>query len=184
MRLSFLGATRTVTGSKYLITVNNKNILVDCGLYQGYKDLRVRNWQNPPVDPKDIHAIILSHAHIDHSGYIPLIVKRGFTGKIYCTRGTQDLCAILLPDCGHLEEEDAKRANRHGYSKHKPALPLYTREEAIQSLEQFTSLEYKSPLLLLKKLKVTLLPAGHILGSSMIKLEYEGKSVLFTGDLG
>lgn len=184
MQLTFLGATHTVTGSKYLITYNDKKILVDCGLYQGYRELRERNWQPLPVAPKDIDAIILTHAHIDHTGYIPLMVKNGFTGKIYCSYGTQDLCALLLPDSGHLQEEDAMHANKHGYSRHHPALPLYTREDAQRSLEQFYPLNFKQPFKLFDDLTVELFPAGHIIGSSLVYLSWQEKSLLFTGDLG
>lgn len=184
MELLFLGATRTVTGSKYLVTVNKEKILIDCGLYQGYKELRARNWHKLPVEAKDLDAIILTHAHIDHSGYIPLIVKNGYTGKIYCTRATRDLCAILLPDCGYLEEEDARRANKYGYSKHKPALPLYTRQEAIQSLEQFITVDYETKFQVLDEVSVKLHPAGHILGSAFVHLEHNDKSIIFTGDMG
>lgn len=111
MQITFLGATRTVTGSKYLISVDSKKILIDCGLYQGYKELRLRNWDNLPVKPSEINAVILTHAHIDHSGYLPVLIKHGFKGKIYCSHGTKDLCAILLTDSGHIHEEDAKRAS-------------------------------------------------------------------------
>src|SRR5665648_146839 len=125
MELQFLGAAKTVTGSKYLIKAGNKKILIDCGLFQGHKPLRLRNWQPLPLDAASIDCVILSHAHIDHSGYIPLLVKNGFRGKIYCSKATLDLCAILLPDSGHLQEEEAALANRLNYSKHHPALPLY-----------------------------------------------------------
>lgn len=184
MQITFLGATKTVTGSKYLITVDSKKILVDCGLFQGYKELRLRNWNKLPIDPHQIDAVILTHAHIDHSGYLPLLVKNGFKGKIYCTQGTKDLCAILLPDSGHIQEEDANRANKYHYSKHKPALPLYTREEAIRAIDQFSPIDFNEPTQLFDSLTVTLLPAGHIIGSSLVKLEHKNKSLLFTGDLG
>jgi|SRR5579885_173873 metallo-beta-lactamase family protein len=184
MQITFLGAARTVTGSRYLISINNKKILVDCGLYQGHKELRLRNWTRLPVDPKSIDAVILTHAHIDHSGYIPVLIKNGFSGRIYCTQGTKDLCAILLPDCGHLEEEDANRANRYGYSKHKPALPLYTREDALRALDFFSPLTFDKPFPIVDGLIVTLLPAGHIIGSSIVRLTYNNKTIIFTGDLG
>ena len=135
MRITFLGATQTVTGSKYLIEYGGKKILVDCGLFQGPKELRQRNWETLPINPKNIDAVILTHAHIDHSGYLPLLVKNGFRGKIFCSEATFDLCKILLTDSGFLQEEDANRANRYGYSKHKPALPLYTEKEAENSLK-------------------------------------------------
>ena len=135
--LQFLGATGTVTGSKYLVRFDNFTVLVDCGLFQGWKQLRLRNREPLPVAPDKIDAVILTHAHIDHSGYIPLLVKQGFTGPIYCTQATAKLCEILLPDSGHLQEEDAFFANRHGFSRHNPALPLYTVEDAKRSLLQF-----------------------------------------------
>ena len=131
MELEFLGATGTVTGSKYLATHNGRRVLVDCGLFQGYKQLRLRNWAPLPVAPSEIDAVILTHAHIDHTGYLPLLVRDGFRGPIYCTSATRDLCRILLPDSGRLQEEDTAHANRHGYSKHLPAQPLYTEADAI-----------------------------------------------------
>lgn len=184
MQLTFLGATQTVTGSKYLITINSKKILVDCGLFQGYKELRLRNWQRLPIDPHDIDAVILTHAHIDHTGYLPLLVKSGFSGRIYCTQGTKDLCSILLPDSGHIQEEDAKFANKYNYSKHKPALPLYTMEDGIRALDQFYPIRFDEPYQLFKTLSLTFFPAGHIIGSSLVRLEHENKSILFSGDLG
>lgn len=184
MKITFLGATQTVTGSKYLITVDSKKVLVDCGLFQGHKELRLRNWNKLPIDPRDIDAVILTHAHIDHSGYLPLLVKNGFKGKIYCTRGTKELCAILLPDSGYLQEEDANRANKYGYSKHHPALPLYTMQDGKRALEQFVVCHFDEPIELFKSLSVKFLPAGHILGSSIVYLESHHQSVLFTGDLG
>ena len=124
MRIQFLGGTGTVTGSKYLLTSGRARILVDCGLFQGYKQLRLRNWARLPVEPAKLDAVVLTHAHLDHSGYLPLLVKNGFKGKIFCTGATFDLCKILLPDSGHLQEEDAAAANRHGYTQHSPAMPL------------------------------------------------------------
>jgi metallo-beta-lactamase family protein len=128
MQITFLGAAQTVTGSKYLLSVDSKKILIDCGLFQGYKELRLRNWDKFFINPAEIDAVIITHAHIDHTGYLPLLVKNGFKGKIYASPGTKALCAILLPDSGYLQEEEARNANKFGYSKHKPALPLYTQE--------------------------------------------------------
>src|SRR5690606_16760969 len=128
MQLQFLGATGTVTGSKYLLRHRGSALLVDCGLFQGFKQLRLRNWAPLPVRVTDIDAIVLTHAHIDHSGYVPRLVNQGFRGTVYCSEATYDLCRILLPDSGHLQEDEADYANRHGFSRHKPALPLYTRE--------------------------------------------------------
>ena len=137
MWLQFLGATDTVTGSKYLVQDGNFSLLVDCGLFQGYKPLRLRNWSMLPVEPSSIGAVILTHAHIDHSGYLPLLARQGFSGKVYCSAATFDLCRILLPDSGYLQEEEAAFANRHRLSKHSPALPLYTRDDAERCLKLF-----------------------------------------------
>ena len=128
--LQFLGAAGTVTGSKFLVRLGDRQILVDCGLFQGLKELRLRNWAAPRFDPATIDAVVLTHAHIDHSGYLPLLTRRGFKGPIYCMPGTQSLLRVLLPDAAHLQEEEAEAANRHGYSKHKPALPLFTAADA------------------------------------------------------
>lgn len=184
MQITFMGAAQTVTGSKYLITTKSQKILIDCGLYQGYKELRMRNWSNLPLDPAEIDAVVLTHAHIDHSGYLPLLVKNGFKGKIFSTRGSKDLCAILLPDSGHIQEEDVMRANKYGYSKHHPALPLYTKDEGLRTIDHFHTLEYENKYELFKSINVTLLPAGHIIGSAIVRLEIEGKTIVFTGDLG
>ncbi|HUK56335.1 MAG TPA: MBL fold metallo-hydrolase [Nitrospiria bacterium] len=184
MDLTFLGATGTVTGSKYLIASGSKKVLVDCGLFQGFKQLRLRNWESLPVHPAEIDAVVLTHAHLDHSGYLPLLVKEGFSGKIHCTPGTRDLCAILLPDSGYLQEEDAEHANKHRYSKHAPARPLYTQQDALRSLRQFAILDFDRDLDLGGGLTVKLMPAGHILGSAFVFLKNNETSVLFSGDLG
>lgn len=185
MKLSFLGGTGTVTGSKYLLTLNNnKKILIDCGLFQGYKELRLRNWAPPPFDPKTIDAVILTHAHIDHSGYLPLLVKNGFKGDIYCTFGTKDLCSILLPDSGYLHEKDAYLANKYGYSKHHPALPLYTIADAESALKQFTPQDYSKEISLFDDISFQFIRAGHIIGSAYVRLNFLNKSILFTGDMG
>jgi metallo-beta-lactamase family protein len=182
--IQFLGATGTVTGSKYLIEHRGRGILVDCGLFQGYKPLRLKNWAPFPCDPARIECVILTHAHIDHSGYLPLLAKNGFSGPVYCTEATRDLCQILLPDSGHLQEEEAGYANRRGYSKHRPALPLYTREDAERCLGQFRPIAFGQEFQLGNELTLRLSPAGHILGSSFVTLSTPQTSVLFSGDIG
>jgi metallo-beta-lactamase family protein len=184
VELRFLGATGTVTGSKYLIEHNGFRLLVDCGLFQGLKELRLRNWADIPVAPDSLDAVILTHAHLDHSGYLPLLVKRGFSGPVYCSTGTHDLCSILLPDSGYLQEADAERANRYSYTKHKPAKPLYTEEEARFSLRQFSPAEIGTPHRLADDLTFTLERSGHILGSSFVRISAGGTSIVFSGDLG
>lgn len=184
MQIQFLGAAGTVTGSKYLVTSKTTRVLVDCGLFQGLKQLRLRNWAALPVDPSSIAAVVLTHAHLDHSGYVPLLVKQGFRGRIYCTPATFELCRLLLPDSGHLQEEDAEYANRHGFSKHHPALPLYTEEEAERSLRQFHTVGYDIPIDLGGGLSAQFAPSGHILGSAFVTLTDESRQVVFSGDLG
>jgi metallo-beta-lactamase family protein len=183
MQLSFLGATGTVTGSKCLLTLGAKKILVDCGLFQGYKELRLRNWSKLPINPADIDAVILTHAHIDHSGYLPLLVKNGFKGPIYSTLATKELCAILLPDSGYLHEEEAKYANKYGFSKHKPALPLYTKEDAEKVLPQFVPMDFDKTYSLFDS-NLKFLRAGHILGAAFVQIICQNKSIVFTGDIG
>jgi metallo-beta-lactamase family protein len=188
MKLTFLGATETVTGSKFLLETDDRRVLIDCGLFQGAKQLRLRNWEDPPVDPKSVDAIILTHAHIDHTGYLPRFVAQGYQGPIYATSATVDLARILLPDAGHLQEEEARFRNKHQLSKHKPALPLYTVDDAIASLEMLRAVKYRELVTLSPTLGFDLLPAGHILGSSFVRFR-EGagdsqKTVLFTGDIG
>lgn len=184
MQLTFLGAAGTVTGSKYLVQAGRTRLLVDCGLFQGFKQLRLRNWAPLPVDPASIDTVLLTHAHLDHSGYIPLLVKHGFTGRVLCTEATRDLSALLLPDSGFLQEQDAAFANRHGFSKHRPALPLYTLKDAEASLARFSAVPFRTEHRMGKNLSVRFLPAGHILGAAMIELRYRGSTILFSGDLG
>jgi metallo-beta-lactamase family protein len=184
VHVTFLGAAGTVTGSKYLVRAGRSRLLVDCGLFQGFKQLRLRNWAPLPVDPAGVDAVVLTHAHLDHSGYIPLLVKHGFTGPVLCTEATRDLCGLLLPDSGFLQEQDAAFANRHGFSKHRPALPLYTLKDAETALAQFHTVPFRAQHRMSKNLSVRFLPAGHILGAAMIELSYGGKTVLFSGDLG
>lgn len=184
MRITFLGATNTVTGSKFLLSVGSKKILIDCGLFQGLKELRLRNWNKFPIDPHTIDSVVLTHAHIDHSGYLPLLVKNGFTGSIYCSGATKDLCSVLLPDSGFLQEEEARFANKYGYTKHKPAIPLYTRADAEKSLSQFRSMDFRKNYKLEDEIHMSLIPAGHILGASFIQVKHYNTNVLFSGDLG
>jgi metallo-beta-lactamase family protein len=184
MKLTFLGATGTVTGSKYLIDAGETRLLVDCGLFQGYKQLRLRNWSPLPVPAASIDAVVLTHAHLDHSGYLPLLAKNGFRGKVYCTQATLDLCDILLPDSGYLQEEQAAFANRHGFSKHKPALPLYTQEDARRCLRLLEPVEFEQEFKLSERLTLRLLPSGHILGAALALLRTTSTSTLFSGDLG
>ncbi|MDP1530252.1 MBL fold metallo-hydrolase [Rhodoferax sp.] len=182
--ITFLGGASTVTGSKYLVQHDGKRLLVDCGLFQGYKQLRLRNWNPLPVPPDQIHAVLLTHAHLDHSGYLPLLAKEGFTGHVYASRGTRDLCRILWPDSGHIQEEDAAFANRHGFSKHAPALPLYTRQDALDALHLLKAVEFDKTINLMPGWKASFSSAGHILGASSILLEVAGRRILFSGDLG
>jgi metallo-beta-lactamase family protein len=183
-KLTFLGAAGTVTGSKYLLDTGKRRILVDCGLFQGFKQLRLRNWAPLPLDINALDAVVLTHAHIDHSGYLPLLVRRGFKGRVYCTRATRDLCGIMLPDAGHLEERAAEDANRHRYSKHDPALPLFTEEDARKALRQFRPLDFAEDFALGDGLTLNFRYAGHILGAAMAEFERGGRRILFSGDLG
>ena len=184
MKLQFLGATDTVTGSKYLLQHDKSRVLVDCGLFQGYKLLRLRNWAPPPVKPASIDAVILTHAHIDHSGYLPLLARQGFHGKVFCTPATYDLCRILLPDSGHLQEEEAEYTNRHKLSKHKEALPLYTRDDALQCLKLFHPIPYGTDWQPAPGLHARMTPSGHMAGSSFVRLDDGSRSILFSGDIG
>ena len=184
MKIKFLGAAGTVTGSKYLLDIDRRRYLVDCGSFQGMKELRDRNWREFDVPPESIQAIFVTHAHIDHTGYIPRLAKMGFSGPIYCSKGTFELAKILLPDSGHLQEEEAFFANKHGYSLHKPALPLYTREDAEASLKLFNPIDFHQPLVVNNELTATFNRAGHILGASCILLEARGKRIAFSGDVG
>jgi metallo-beta-lactamase family protein len=184
LRLTFLGGVETVTGSKYLVETGERRILVDCGLFQGFKQLRLRNWAPLPVDPKSIDMVVLTHAHLDHTGYLPLLIKHGFTGPVICTEATRDLCAILLPDSGHLQEKDAEFANRHGFSKHRPALPLYTQKDAEAALASFKPIDFNEQQLLARNIQLRFLPAGHILGAAIVELLVDGMKIVFSGDIG
>jgi len=184
VNITFLGGAGTVTGSKYLVRHGPESLLVDCGLFQGYKPLRLRNWTPLPVAPNQIDAVVLTHAHLDHSGYLPLLVKEGFAGHAYATSGTRDLCRILLPDSGHIQEEDAAFANRHGFSKHAPALPLYTRQDALDCLPRLQAVDFGKTFQPIPGWSATFFTAGHILGAASVLLEVAGRRILFSGDLG
>ena len=182
--LQFLGATNTVTGSRYLVRSNGRAVLVDCGLFQGFKQLRLRNWAKPTFDPRSIDAVVLTHAHVDHSGYIPVLAKLGFKGRVYATPATFELCKILLPDSGFLQEEQARFENRHGISKHKPALPLYTKEDAERSLELFETVKLDKAFEPARGIAAQFSRAGHLLGAASVRIQTSDSSVLFSGDVG
>jgi len=184
VNIHFLGGAGTVTGSKYLVEHQGQRLLVDCGLFQGYKELRLRNWSHFPVAATDIDAVVLTHAHLDHSGYLPLLNRMGYRGPVYATPATCDLCAILLPDSGHIQEEDAAYLNRHGLSKHTPALPLYTKQDALFSLHLLKAMSPRKSFSPLPGWQATFHPAGHILGAASLLLEVAGRRILFSGDLG
>jgi metallo-beta-lactamase family protein len=184
IQLSFLGAAGTVTGSKYLVENPDSAILVDCGLFQGFKALRLRNRAPLPFDPRSIESVVVTHAHLDHSGALPLLARQGFAGNIFCSRATVDLCGILLPDSGHLQGKDAEFANRHGFSRHKPALPLYTERDAGKTLEFLRPLPFDQDKALEGGATARLRRAGHILGAASLQLDWAGRTIVFSGDLG
>lgn len=182
LELTFLGATGTVTGSKHLLTAGDARVLVDCGLFQGYKQLRLRNWSAPPV--RDLDAVVLTHAHLDHSGYLPRLVRAGFRGPVYCTRATAALCGLLLPDSAFLQELDASYANKKGFSKHQPAEPLYTVADAERALELLRTVDFGARFDLPGGLTGSFTRAGHILGAGSLLVDDGRRKVLFSGDLG
>ena len=182
--LQFLGGAGTVTGSKYLLTFNEKKILVDCGLFQGLKSLRLKNWDRFPMDASQIDAILLTHAHIDHSGYIPRLINEGFRGEIYSTSATRDVCEILLPDCGYLMEEEAAYLNKIGRTKHRPALPLFTFKNAKTSLKFFEEVKFGEKKELSPELSFEFRYAGHILGAASVIVTLGTSKIAFTGDIG
>lgn len=182
--ISFLGAAETVTGSRYLVESDRSRVLVDCGLFQGYKKLRERNWAPPGFTAASVDAVVLTHAHLDHSGYLPCLLKAGFAGPIYCTPGTRDLLAILLPDAGYLQEEEAKFAARAGFSKHPNPLPLFTREDAKRCLDLVKVVPYDEELGVTSEVSARFSRAGHIVGSASVRLQLPGASIGFSGDIG
>ncbi|MEP7270663.1 MAG: MBL fold metallo-hydrolase [Acidobacteriota bacterium] len=187
--IQFLGATETVTGSRHLVEVDGYRVLIDCGLFQGLKALRKRNWDPFPVNPASINAVILTHAHIDHTGYLPRLVRDGFSGPVYATPGSTELARILLPDSARLQEEEAAYANRRGYSKHSIALPLYTEANANAALRLLESVNYETRVNLTKDISFEFIGAGHILGSgfvslNVIKKDGQSRRLLLTGDIG
>ena len=190
--IEFWGGVGTVTGSKYLVQTNRARVLVDCGMFQGLKELRERNWQDPPFKPGSLNAVLITHAHIDHTGYLPRLVQQGFRGPVYCSKGTADLLKILLPDAGRLQEEDADYRNRHKLTKHTPALPLYTEKDAYAALELVKPVPNTGePIEVAPGIRGSFRIAGHILGSSLVLLELDhaladgqGRRILFSGDLG
>jgi metallo-beta-lactamase family protein len=184
MKLTFLGAAGTVTGSKYLVESGSRRILVDCGLFQGRKRLRERNWRPFSPDPATLDAVVLTHAHLDHSGYLPVIARSGFRGPVYCTAATCDLLGILLPDSAWLQEEEAEFANRHGFSKHSPALPLYTQADAQRALQLLRPVAWSTRVSPVPDLELEFSPAGHLLGAASVLVQTVSRRILFSGDLG
>ncbi|MBX3245025.1 MAG: MBL fold metallo-hydrolase [Acidobacteria bacterium] len=191
-KITFLGGVGTVTGSKYLVEHNEKKILVDCGLFQGFRELRERNWEEPFFDPQSLDAIIITHAHIDHTGYLPRVVRLGFIGPVYTSRATNDLLKILLPDSGRLQEEDADYRNRHELTRHSPALPLYDEKDAKETLKLIHPVPNNGQAVhVCEGMRASFLVAGHIMGASLVLLEIDGAAddggtlkFLFSGDLG
>jgi metallo-beta-lactamase family protein len=184
MKVAFLGGVDTVTGSRYLVEAGGRRVLVDCGLFQGPKKLRERNWRDPPFDPRALDAVVLTHAHIDHSGYLPRLCKSGYGGPVFCTPPTKDLLQLLLPDAGRLQEEEAQHANKGRYAHHDPALPLFTREDAERCLAQLAPVEFAEHFAPTSGIRTRFTPAGHILGAACVALEAGATSIAFSGDVG
>lgn len=183
MNITFYGATATVTGSKYLLETNESRFLIDCGMFQGYKNLRNRNWSPLPFNINTIDAVFLTHAHLDHSGMIPILYKGGYRGPVYSTFATFELCKLLLPDSGHLQEEEARFRNKHGLTKHEVAKPLYDLKTAQESLSLFKPVPFDQSFQI-KDSMVSFYPAGHILGAASVRMSSANKSIVFTGDVG
>ena len=184
MHIHFLGAAGTVTGSKYLVDTGVRKILIDCGLFQGLKELRAKNWEYPPVNVVDIDAVLLTHGHMDHTGYLPRLVKQGFKGPIYGTNPTLDIAKIILNDSAKIQEQEAERANKEGYSKHNPAKPLYDLKDVEKTVPYFKGVPPSQWLPILKNVKVRFQYNGHILGATYIELDINGKRFVFSGDIG
>lgn len=184
VRVTFHGAAKTVTGSRHLLEVHSEKVLIDCGLFQGKKELRLKNWEAPEFDPAELTAIVLTHAHVDHTGYLPYVVRHGFKGPIYCTQATADLLELLLLDTAHLQEEEASFANRHGTSKHHPAKPLFTTQDAKDTLKLLRVIPRSKPTAITSKITVEPRCAGHILGSTTLSVTCAGKRITFSGDIG
>jgi metallo-beta-lactamase family protein len=182
--IKFLGAVGTVTGSRFIVEGKNSKVMIDCGLYQGLKELRLKNWEKFPEEPTSIDAIVISHAHLDHCGYLPKLVREGYEGPIYCTPYTAKLAAIVLRDSAKLQTEDAKYAKKKGFSKHKDPTGLYNAEEAERAIALFHPVPFHTPFQVAEEVSVTFHRSGHILGSSFVDLNVEGKRVVFTGDIG
>lgn len=182
--VTFLGANATVTGSRHLVQAGDTRILVDCGLFQGYKTLRLRNWAPFPVDARSIDAVVLTHAHLDHSGYLPRLMRQGFRGRVWCTRATRSLCKILLPDSGRLQEEEAGFAERKGSSRHHPAEPLYTEADALRSLELLHGVDLDHEFEPAPGVRAVFRQQGHILGAASVGVAYDGHRITFSGDIG
>lgn len=183
-QLTFFGGADTVTGSKSLLEYRNRKILVDCGMFQGLKQLRLKNWEPSGIPVSQLDGILLTHAHLDHCGYLPVLVKEGFRGPIHCTGPTKELVEIILKDSAKIQEEEAERANRYGYTIHHPARPLYDLDDVMDCLPLMIPHEYHQWLELGEGIRIQFLNAGHILGSAMIEARMNGQSILFTGDLG
>jgi len=184
MKLTFLGAAGTVTGSKYLLETGDNKIMIDCGLFQGLKELRLLNWQQPEFDPFTVDTILLTHGHLDHTGYLPRLVKLGFKGKIFGTSPTLKVAEIILKDSAKIQEEEAERANKEGYSKHKPALAFYGVEDVAKTVNLFHIVEEDEWVEISTAIKARFLYNGHILGSTFIEIETKGKTLVFSGDIG
>lgn len=184
LAIGFFGASGTVTGSRYLLDDGSTRVLVDCGLFQGGRELRNLNWAPPPLEVDGVETILLTHAHLDHSGAIPRLVRNGWKGRVIATRATAELCELLLPDSGHLQEKDAQFANRRGYSRHQPALPLYTQNDALNALEHFQGVSFEEVVEVAPGISARFHRVGHILGAASIEIDWKGTKILFSGDLG